>query len=141
IIVGLVLLAAIGATLSRGAWLALSAGIAVWCLAGVRQRRLWNAKFLGVLAVLGALVAVVLAWWNPGGILAGLQDRLLNQDSSAERLFIWKTSLALFQENPLLGLGPDTFQLAFASRRTLAFWFLEWNTIPTRAHNEILQVL
>jgi len=54
---------------------------------------------------------------------------------------IWSGGLAIFRDHPLTGCGPDTFHLAFEPKRTAAYWRLEWNTTPARAHNEVIQVL
>src|SRR5262249_45776906 len=35
----------------------------------------------------------------------------------------------------------DAFPLAFGLHRSPDFWLTEWNATPTRAHNEIVQVL
>src|SRR5581483_7268740 len=47
----------------------------------------------------------------------------------------------IFHDHPVLGTGPDTFQLAFGMKRTAAYWQVEWNATPTRAHNELIHTL
>src|SRR5207247_617159 len=44
-------------------------------------------------------------------------------------------------ERPVLGTGPDTFQLVFGRHRGVAQMLSEWDTTPTRAHNEPIHIL
>jgi Tfp pilus assembly protein PilF len=57
------------------------------------------------------------------------------------RRYIWATAIQLFQDRPFLGSGCDTFALAFPRHRTPAYWQIEWNAVPAKAHNEVLHLL
>jgi O-antigen ligase/tetratricopeptide (TPR) repeat protein len=142
VICGLILSAGIAVALSRAACLGCVAGAIV--LAGAHVGCSWNKirrrSVIGLL-LLGLLAVAVVGWWNPRGVVSGFRDRLANWSSGATRWQIWATSMEIFRDHPIVGTGPDTFQLAFAPRRTPAFWRQEWNTTPTHAHNEFLHLL
>jgi O-antigen ligase/tetratricopeptide (TPR) repeat protein len=164
--VGLLSSAAIVLSVSRAAWLALACG-GVVLLVGTLAARGWGpATILGLPRGLGrglgaalrglardrvALLAlplilggVVVAVFELGGHQAlwqAVRERLANLDDALSRRHIWNAGLAIFRDHPLLGTGPDTFQLAFGLKRTAAYWQVEWNATPARAHNEFIHVL
>jgi tetratricopeptide (TPR) repeat protein len=74
-------------------------------------------------------------------LLSAVGQRVEHLGDSASRQHIWQAALAIFDDYPLFGSGPDTFQLAFAAKRTAAYWQVEWNLTPARAHNEVLHIL
>jgi Flp pilus assembly protein TadD len=137
VVIGLLGLGALVLTLSRGGWLAAGAAALVllggWVLAERSRQRRWLA--LALLAGLILAGVVVLSW------VPLLGERIRGLLVSPERWQIWQTAWLLFLDRPLLGSGPDTFQIVFGSRRTVELWLLEWNLTPTRAHNEVLHLL
>jgi O-antigen ligase/tetratricopeptide (TPR) repeat protein len=141
VLAGVALLAAVGvaASVSRGAWLAFVAALVVlsvgWLAIGERR----SGLALG--AVLAGAVVVLLALGAGAGILGSLAARLRDFTDSASRIHIWAAAWAMFREHPLVGAGLDTFQLAFEAKRTVAYWLVEWNGSPAKAHNEPLHVL
>jgi tetratricopeptide (TPR) repeat protein len=74
-------------------------------------------------------------------VASGIVQRLRYLTDSASRQHIWRAAWRLFREHPVVGTGLDTFQIAFADQRTAAYWNIEWNASPTRAHNEALNLL
>jgi putative inorganic carbon (HCO3(-)) transporter len=124
-------------TLSRAAWLA--AGSAAIVLLGCRCRTVKRAAaVLGLLALAAGVCVLILGATRVG---PSLMERLRHLASGAGRWQIWEAAWKLFLDRPLLGWGPDTFQQAFGRHRPLDYAFVEWDTTPTRAHNEILHVL
>jgi hypothetical protein len=111
--------AAILVSASRGSWLALvgvvGALTAGWFLSGARA----SAAVVAVLCVIagGGVGVLVLASGSDelGGVLGSVADRLRHLAESPSRQHIWRASLALFGDHPLLGTGLDTFQAAFAA--------------------------
>jgi putative inorganic carbon (HCO3(-)) transporter len=130
---------------SRGAWLALVAAVLVLVAGALWAGERRAAAALGVAA--GGAVAVVggLTLFLPGptagAVLTGLLQRMRQLGDSASRQHIWQAAWRIFREHPLVGSGLDTFQIAFADQRTAAYWTIEWNASPTRAHNEALNLL
>ncbi len=57
------------------------------------------------------------------------------------RTHIFKSALKMFMDNPVLGKGLDSFQVAFPYYRTAEYWRLEWNGTPEKTHNIFLQYL
>jgi O-antigen ligase/tetratricopeptide (TPR) repeat protein len=135
----------IAVAVSRGAWLALAAA-AVTLVAGAwatghRRTALGvGAAAVGAVSTL-ALASVVMPGRAGGLVLAGLLQRVRQLGDSGSRQHIWRAAWQIFRDHPLVGSGLDTFQIAFAGKRTAAYWDLEWNGSPTRAHNEALDLL
>jgi tetratricopeptide (TPR) repeat protein len=130
---------------SRGAWLALAAAVVVLAVGAflIGERRVAGVVTLvsaGAVLGLGAL-AVVLPAGRGVAMLASLAQRVRQFGEGASRQHIWQAAWDIFRDHPLLGSGLDTFQIAFAGKRTVAYWNIEWNGSPTRAHNEALNIL
>jgi hypothetical protein len=69
-----------------------------------------------VLAIGTLLVAMVLVVPGsvPGSIGARL-DSALHSTNARSRVFMWGTAVAVFRDSPIVGVGPDGFQLASQS--------------------------
>jgi len=95
------------ATYTRGAWLGFAAGVVVF-LPMMRKGR-W--------LLLGGLLAVALA------VLAGpphLRQRVLSvgdpdDPTVRERLYMWRSGLSMWREQPLLGIGPGGVKRGYAA--------------------------
>ena len=135
--------AAVVVAVSRGAWLALAAATLIFVAGalagGARRAAALTAAIAGVSTALLAILALAL----PAGglVLSGVLARVRHLTDSASRQHIWQAAWSLFRDHPVAGTGLDTFQIAFAEKRTPAYWALEWNASPTRAHNEALNLL
>jgi O-antigen ligase/Tfp pilus assembly protein PilF len=131
-------LAAVAASLSRGAWLAAIAAVLVQ--AALRCRAL--VPFLrgrGLLLVPAAtLLAPCLVYLHAPDATA---ERFRHFADLAGRRYLWRAALGIFRSHPLVGSGTDTFALAFGQKRSPAYWLVEWNSVPTKAHNAALQLL
>jgi O-antigen ligase len=140
LLIGAGSLAAIVASLSRGAWLGGTAMLVVLAMGWRRDRSrragAWLMPPILAALVIGAVVVAANPAWRES-----FGERILHLTDSAGRSCIWKAALGIFQEHPLCGCGLDTFQLAFPHHRTVAYWGIEWNGTPAKAHNEVLHVL
>ena len=60
---------------------------------------------------------------------------ITNNDSGSSRIFIWKKAIPFLFKNPLLGSGPDTYELVLndAESKKRALYY--------KAHNEYLQIV
>src|SRR5207244_3408898 len=112
-------------------------------LVGAVGARRWRAAAALALLPVGcvAVLAGLLAWGGDHPLLTTLRQRLGHLGDAVSRQHIWETGLAIYRDHPVLGCGPDTFQLAFGPKRSLAYWQVEWNLTPARAHNEAIHVL
>jgi O-antigen ligase len=119
---------ALGLSFSRGALLlALPASVlAMGCLAGGRFRRV-SALLLGLAALL-----LVPALCLPR--FANLLD--LGRGTTFFRLKLWRSSLSMIGEHPLLGVGPGNFLDAYRTRYVLPTAWEEFNL--EHAHNILL---
>jgi O-antigen ligase/tetratricopeptide (TPR) repeat protein len=134
--------AAVLLSVSRAAWLALACVALVLLGEAVAARR-WRAAALavGLPAAAAALLLGAAYFAGAGTLLQAVRQRAEGLTESASRQHIWRAGLAIFADHPLLGSGPDTFQLAFGARRPAAYWQVEWDLTPARAHNELIHVL
>ena len=116
---------ALGTVLSftRAAWVSLAAAAALWVLMllGVRLKTL-------VAAGVAVLVGLFLSWdalviqlernkQDSSDDLAQHVESISNvssDDSNLERLNRWSCALAMFQERPVFGFGPGTYQFEYA---------------------------
>jgi O-antigen ligase len=140
----ILLAAATLATLSRGAWLALGVGgaaglaLAARAQSGATARRAWA---LAALCLVTLFVVALAAGWGPR-LAARAQDLLTPlAGSGPSRLEIWRTAWAAFLARPLLGHGPDTFELVFPRFQTPAYWRFEWAGLAVHAHSVVLHTL
>jgi len=132
-------------TLSRGAWLGLGAGAVAAVALAARERDAVrpSARALawGALAVVIALsIAAVSGGWRLIGhrlaeLLAG------GGGSGSSRLEIWRTAFAAWRARPLLGQGPDLFEMVFPRFQTAAYWRLGGSGLPFHAHSIYLHTL
>lgn len=124
----LVIAVALFLTYSRGAWLiGVPAGLLF--LAAVRGRKTM-AVSAGVLAVV-LLGVLVLAGT---GRLTSLLDS--SQGTTFFRLQLWRSSLSMARDHPLLGVGLDNFLYAYRTRYVLPAAWEEFNL--SHPHNLVL---
>jgi O-antigen ligase len=141
----------IGTVLSftRAAWVSLAAAAGLWLLMllGVRLKTLVG----GAVAV---LVGLVFSWdalvvqlernkQDSSDDLAQHVESISNvssDDSNLERLNRWSCALAMFQEKPLFGWGPGTYQFEYApfQQSTLRTQISTNNGDVGNAHSEYL---
>ena len=137
-------------TRSRGGWLALGATVPIVMTTWGMLRRAWRWVIAGVsLAVLGIALLLLLnlaaraehpwAEWPPLERLASLHET--DTGSTAARVTIWRASLHLIRQRPLLGHGPGTFAPAFARVYPPELIYYQGRqTMVDRAHNEWLNL-
>jgi putative inorganic carbon (HCO3(-)) transporter len=118
-------------TFSRGAWL----GVFLGCTSLIffknfPQRQIFVKGGLIFLVVLGISLMSVLLIWKTGNYPKPL-DRL---NTAETRLDIWRDTILMIQDRPILGHGINTFMRVFQSYRTDEF------RGPTYAHNCYLQL-
>jgi len=140
-------------TLGRAAWI--SGVVAVGTLFAVlalRRIPLAPRRAAGALAI---LTVVTVVFFLPHGPFAqrgvpapgAVRAKSLTLDSSVSdigtvRLTLWRLTLPLVAARPLLGYGPETFQIVFPQ-----IWPVEWQRIYgtrpfiiDKAHNQILDL-
>ena len=127
---GLVILAGLGVTLSRGAWAAAFFGLLLLCGALMFYRQYRLPVILLLVAVCGA--SAIFVQTSPLTKLrlkqiftskGGVDDNM--------RLSLWKPAFQIWQQNPWWGAGPAHFDYRFR-----AFRPINVQTRPDRAHND-----
>ncbi|MFA6316964.1 MAG: O-antigen ligase family protein [Elusimicrobiota bacterium] len=113
----------VGACAGALAYLACSGG-----LPRSRQGRLWLVAGLVALAGFAA--------WR-------LSTRPLRTMLSADvaRVEVWRVAWDAFKDRPLLGAGPDAFELEFRQRRGEDLIRRTRALFPTHSHNDVLQAM
>lgn len=125
-------LAALGATATRGAWVAaLVAGIVAVVLARSARR---VVPFAAAFLLVGALLL--------GGpaVVSKLASADLNTGSAGSRLEIWKATAAMIADHPVLGVGPGRYIYEYPAYQTAAHVRIEGgDTRADQAHGIVLQ--
>jgi O-antigen ligase len=142
----LLLLAGIGASYSRGAWLGTAVGVvAMIALAGRRSL----VAGLTAAVVLGATLGLGGAALLPEGFterLDSISESLAYRDvrsmviteenyAVAERLAMWYAGLGMFDARPVQGVGAANFDRAYAAYRVPQFPYSRWH-----AHNYYIHI-
>jgi putative inorganic carbon (hco3(-)) transporter len=94
----LVTLAGLGVTYVRGAWVGFVAGLGVMLLTLRRGR---------VIMIIGLALVLSMALLGPERLSSRVRSVVDPRDGTArERLYMWKSGLAMWRERPWLGVGP-----------------------------------
>ena len=136
-----VLVLAVQLSLSRAAWLgAFTGSLVTWVfLAGERGRRLLRPALLPVGLAAAALVLGLVLFHAP--LESRIAEIASTGGSGASRLAIWRGAIAAWRRRPVLGHGPDTFDLVFPRFQPADYWRLEWSLQPFHAHSIYLHML
>jgi O-antigen ligase len=123
---------------ARAAWVGVGAAVVVvaWARRGFI---VGHAR-----AVLGAGLAVVVALVAGGwalGVGARVGDTFDGRGGGRGRLDEWRVALRVVGRNPLLGVGPEGYRLAFAEGVDASYEREHGRSpVPDRAHNVLLDV-
>ena len=132
---------------TRGAWL--GAGFAVLFFAIVSGKAFLSnpRKVLTVLAAfIGIFVVIAVYSATTGHEVMNLVKRIqsitqITEGSAGSRLEIWKAGAKMVEENPVFGLGPDTFRLGSERYETLLYVQMnQGRSVADNAHNYVVQL-
>lgn len=134
------MLLTLGLTISRGAWIALVAGLAFLFWSNIMKfgKKISFKKYLKIILIgLVIVLAVILAI----GIIN------INPESSFGRLYIWRISLGMLRDYPLLGVGYGNYGYQYLNYQAKFFSNPE-NLIYQdkavglkEAHSEVVHIL
>jgi putative inorganic carbon (HCO3(-)) transporter len=139
----LLLLLAVMASYSRAGWLGFFFGFVTFLfgvgwLGGLSWRRLL-ALTGSVILVLFLLYLVISITDTPLALRLSNTFQL-KSGTTATRIEIWKSTLHLINERPLVGYGLDNFRSIFPRYQSLRLIRLEPGTTDDRPHNDLLQM-
>ena len=126
---------------STGAWLGLGAAAGMMGLGALVQwrgigRRGKLALLLGMFVLAGALGGYRLSWMKIEGVDVTAQQ----VDSGMERLVLWKASLEMVAEHPVLGVGPGHWNYYILEQGVISQYQDFGSRFFMQAHNDFLQV-
>jgi hypothetical protein len=126
-VVAVLAFAAVVGSFARSIWLAIV--IATPLLGFAKSTR------TGIVTIAGLAVVVTILM----SAIPDLRERaatIVDTDQNQTRLNLWKTSLAIAEDFPLLGVGEDNFDFYFAEYRVEGFY-----DTATHPHNDYLNIL
>jgi O-antigen ligase len=142
----------LGVTRARGAWLGAACGLvlAMWL-----ERKRLNRTVLAVAvpaSVVAAIAAAVPGRFTPrdagdakrySGVVEVLQEGVDARSTALRtRLGLWRRSLAMVRDHPLLGVGPGNWPVAFppyAEPGATRDGVLSASRAPRQAHDDLLE--
>ncbi len=131
LVTAVILALALMLTISRGAWLGLSAAVLIWPF--VPQGWSWRRRFSVVAIVLGALfVAGGAAYASSPRIRERLREFRVDSGERS-RPILWRAALQIFREHPIFGSGAGSYNLLFDKFRPENF-----RDEPQWAHSDYL---
>ncbi|MFC1485301.1 O-antigen ligase family protein, partial [bacterium] len=144
----LLMLFALGCTLTRSSWLGLICGGMFFIVFYMFQKLVNFKKILKVFAFIFILSSIFVFFTPFKGYLADRLDKTftLKHENRAiyQRLLIWKSVKDIWQDNPVLGSGWGTLEMIYPfyqSKYLKEDPYSKYRTHANNAHNEILEVL
>lgn len=128
---------------TRGAWIAASISLAGFLLAEpwLRRHRVQWERFQGrLLRSLLALTLLLCLGTSVVLLKPEFRERaasVFHWDAQA-RIYLWRDTLKVIEENPLLGSGPETFRVAFMPHKSIELARVEKNVNFDNPHNHYL---
>jgi O-antigen ligase len=123
---GLSMLSIVG-TFARSIWLALGAAIPVIAFTRGRKIGVAVSSMLLLLVTVGLLAVPALRF---------RAESILDAGQNETRLNLWRTSLQIWKDYPVLGIGEDNWDLVFDRYRVEGFY-----DTTVHAHNDYLTIL
>lgn len=123
---------------SRGAIVGFIAGIILWALLYLVKEFSWQRLVIAVV-----LLAVIFTAFYSSDAIFSRFDRIMSyQDDSSitTRLQMWRTSLRLIRENPLLGIGAGNFNPTALRYVEEVLEENPWSSHHLHPHNLYLQI-
>lgn len=131
----------------RGAWVGSVIAFVVFVAVGARMVLARPKKILFILAIFVSIFLVIAIYSaSTGHDVLNLVERIksmanITEGSAGSRIEIWKAGLGMIKEDPIFGLGPDTFRLGSERYETLEYVKMNaGRTVADNAHNYPVQL-
>ena len=113
---------------SRAAWLAF--GVFFLCFIVSYSKRFWRVALLLTISLLGVIITFA------------FKEKLLEAHENDIRIPTWKSTIRLFLEKPLLGVGPGNYTKEYAQYRAKSEYHRRRVAaeLTTHPHNEFLHI-
>ena len=97
-----------------------------------KSKKVWlSGLFTGVLSIIFAVLGI---------FKIGPLQSLIYKDSISVREYYWRAGIEMFQQNPLLGVGPDHYGIYFKQFRDVGYPLAYgWGITSSNAHNVFVQ--
>lgn len=133
------LVTALLTTGSRGAWVGVLAGMAVFAL--LLLSRLWRfgrrrAFAFGMVGVLAVVLVLALVYNGVGPGTRARMESVVDVEANQDRIVLWSATIRLIKSNPWLGVGMGNMKHRFAEYRDSPR-----GEVFGTAHNFLLQFL
>ena len=131
-------------SMTRSAWVALTVWLPLMAVLSLKDKKRIN--FLILFCISSVILFFILDNMTGNQISQRLYSILFDfsnptsDEAGSYRMNIWKNSLKLLGDRPLLGSGPDTFGIVFFKLDGILD-ILRQNLPYHKAHNELLQIL
>ena len=121
-------------TVSRAGIVAFVASFTFWTYLAIREKRERGARITGYIWLFAIILLAYLLWMGIDPIL----ERFFQTAVAIEqgRILVWKDTLKMFKDFPILGTGLGTYPYSFPIYKTFAT-----QSIFTHAHNDYLEFL
>ncbi len=143
LVISLVLIGAVlFFTFARGAWLGTGLACAIVMLLSLRL--LWHKKMVilafAAILLIGYAFTLLPSKNTTYEVASRAASTFKLEGSNIPRVEMWKATLPMIADRPLLGSGPDTFKLAFPKYKPAQWVTTFQDPQIDRAHNELLQI-
>ncbi|MBE0448165.1 MAG: O-antigen ligase family protein [Actinobacteria bacterium] len=128
-------------TYTRGAWLAAIIAVLFTMFYAFSRQSQHRVRLLGLALCVFLVVLLAALFSGSFDLVSERVSSALNLTGSAsERLVLWKSTLNLIRERPLLGWGVETFEDIFPLVETLALLKTHGVVSADRPHNQALYI-
>lgn len=139
---------------TRSAWIAavllLIVALVLVLIFSPPNRKRWIMVSAGALAVFVAMAVLIVKADTGGALSQSLQQRFSSftqqaPDTSAafknesERMKMWKRTIGMIKDHPVLGVGPDNWRIAIGNYSPGDMIWADSKVVPDRPHNLYLQ--
>ncbi|HBF76789.1 MAG TPA: hypothetical protein DEF85_06970 [Clostridiaceae bacterium] len=145
----LILFIALLCSKTRSAWIGCTLSFILLVILSIKNKV--GVKSLIILTSVFILASIIINFYSNNEVLLRFKTIFIDfisvcknspykQTAGSSRIFIWGKAIKLIPSKPILGYGPDTFNIPFMSNYGSEVKETLGNLIIDKAHNEYLQI-